>query len=76
MTPYAYVYSYRDSEIHGKGMSSNEYLSLVANPGIYFIRFIYNEEWSVLQITEFGTYNALNNLEVPKEVKLHHLLTN
>ena len=76
MSVYAYVYSYRDGEIQGKGMSVDDYLSLAASPGIYFIRFIYDEEWSVIEVTRYGSYNTLPREEVPNEVKLRHLLTN
>lgn len=76
MTIYAYVYSYRDSEIQGRGMSMIEYsLTLAAKPGIYY-KYDYNGDWSVLLVTDHGIYNTLHNLEVPKEVKIHHLLTN
>lgn len=70
---FAYVYRYVDVELHGGGLSLHEYLSLSANPGIYYA---FNGKWSVLDVTNFGSYNTLNHLEVPNEVKIHHLLTN
>ena len=73
---YVYIYSYIDNEIQGKGIGIHDYLSLAADsPGIYY-KYDYNGEWSVLEVTDFGSYNTLHNLEVPKEVKIHHLLTN
>lgn len=78
MSIYAYVYSYREGEIQGKGMDVGEYLSLSASPGIYFTfctLFNYKGEWSVLEVTRYGTYNTLPREEVPNEVKIHHLLT-
>ena len=71
---FAYVYRYKDSEIQGKGIGIHDYLSLSNSPGIYY-KYDYNGKWSVLQVTDYGTFNTLHNLEVPKEVKLHHLLT-
>ena len=75
MSIYVYVYSYRDSEIQGRGMSMNEYISLSAKPDIYY-KYDYNGEWTVLEVTDYGTYNTLHRAEVPNEVKIHHLLTN
>lgn len=73
MSIYAYVYRYGVEGIQGKGMSVNGYLSLAAIPGIYFV---YNGIWSVLEVNDYGSFNTLHKLEVPNEVKIHHLLTN
>ena len=76
MNIYVYAYRYIDDEIQGKGASVSDYLSLAANPGIYFIRFLHDGEWAVLEIDDSGSYSYLRKLDVPEEVKLHHLLTN
>ena len=76
MSTYAYVYRYGVDGIQGKGRSVNEYLSLAASPGIYFICFGHDGVWSVLEINDYGNFNFLHNLEIPKEVKLYHLITN
>lgn len=73
MTVFVYVYKYSDDEIQGKGIGIHEYLSLAASPGIYFI---YNGEWTVLEVNDYGSFNTLHREEVPNEVKIHHLLTN
>lgn len=75
MNIFVYIYRYIDDEIQGKGMTIHDYLSLAADsPGIYY-KYDYNGEWTVLEVTEFGSFNTLHKGEVPNEVKIHHLLT-
>ena len=72
---FAYVYKYVGVELQGRRISLQEYLSLSDSPGIYY-KYDYNGEWTVLEVTEFGSFNTLHKGEVPNEVKIHHLLTN
>lgn len=75
MSIFAYVYNYIGDEIQGKEMSITEFLSLLANPGIYY-KYDHNGEWSVLEVKDYGSFITLHRSGVPNEIKLHHLLTN